>query len=136
MGATDLGHRIHHVAQMHVRVRHREVADRPFFAQRALEARALALGEIQAEAHRVGHGEDVGKQDGGVQLEACQRLQRDLAGQLRVLAQLQEAAGAAPGLVVLGQVASGLAHQPDRGVVDGLAQQGTQEGVVLGAGRG
>jgi C4-dicarboxylate-specific signal transduction histidine kinase len=55
---------------------------------------------------------------------------------LRVLAQLQEAAGAAPRLVVLGQVAAGLAHQPDRGVIHGLAQQCAQEGVVLGAGRG
>ena len=32
-------------------------------AHRALELRPLALGEIEAEAHRVGHGQDVGEQD-------------------------------------------------------------------------
>jgi hypothetical protein len=36
---------------------------------------------------------------------------------------LQEAAGPPAGLVVLGQVAAGLAHQPDGGVLDRLAQQ-------------
>jgi hypothetical protein len=61
---------------------------------------------------------------------------RHFAGHLRVLAQLQEAAGAAPGLVVFGEIAAGLAHQPDRRVLDGLAQQCAEEVVVLGTGRG
>jgi hypothetical protein len=59
-------------------------------AQRALELRAFAVGEVQAQAHRVGHGEDVGEQDRGVQREARQRLQRDFAGHLRVLGQARK----------------------------------------------
>ena len=64
-------------------------------AHRPLELRAFALDEIQAQAHRVGHGEDVGEQDRGVEREARQRLQRDFAGELGVLGHRQEAAGAA-----------------------------------------
>ena len=59
------------------------------------------------------------------------RLQRDLGGELRILGQAQERAGARARGAVLRQVAPRLAHQPHRGVVGRLAQQRTQEGVVL-----
>jgi hypothetical protein len=59
-------------------------------ADRTLELRAFAVSEVQAEAHRIGHGEDVGKQDRGVELEPRQRLQRDLAGQFRGLGQARK----------------------------------------------
>src|SRR5690606_15386772 len=38
------------------------------------------------------------------------------------------------GGAILRQVASGLAHQPDRRAVDGFAAQGTQEAIVLQGG--
>ena len=89
--------------------------------------------EAQAQAHRIGHGEDVAEQDRRVQRVALQRLQRDLGGELRVRRQAHEAAGALARGLVLGQVAAGLAHQPDRRVLGRLAQAGAQEGVVAAA---
>ena len=50
------------------------------------EARAFALGEAQAQAHRIGHGEDVAEQDRGVERVAVQRLQRDLGGVVGLVA--------------------------------------------------
>ena len=95
------------------------------------ELRAFALGKRQAQAHRVGDGEDVGEQDRGVELEALQRLQGDFAGELGVLRQAHEAAGALAGGAVLRKVAAGLAHYPDRGGVGRFAAQGAQEAIVL-----
>ena len=128
---TDLGDGVHHVAQFEVGIGHGQIANFPLFLQRAFELRAFTFGEVQAKAHGVRHGKDVGEQDGGVEVVAGQGLQSDLAGQAGVLAQIEEAAGAFARLAVFGQVAAGLAHQPDRGVVGGLAQQRAQEGVVL-----
>ena len=79
----DFADRIHHIAQLRIRIGHRQIADRPFVAQRPLELRTFAFGEVQAQAHRVGDGEDVGKQDRRIEFEARQRLQRHLAGQCR-----------------------------------------------------
>src|SRR5690606_25266328 len=104
------------------------VDDRPF------EARPLALGEVQAEAHRVGNGEDVREEDRGVERKALQRLQRDFARELVIAAQVEEAARTSAGGAVLGQVATGLAHQPHGRVLGGLAPQRAQEGIVLQGG--
>jgi hypothetical protein len=100
--------------------------------QRVGELRAFAGAEAQAQAHGVGHGQDVGEQDGRIQLVAVQRLQRHVGGVLRVGGQAHEAvARRHAGGLVLRQVAAGLAHQPDGGVGGGLAQAGPQEGVVV-----
>jgi hypothetical protein len=80
-------------------------------------------GEGQAQAHGVGHGQDVAEQDGGVQRVTLQRLQRDFGGVVHVGGQAHEAAGLGARGAVLGQVAPGLAHQPQGRVVGGLAQQ-------------
>src|SRR5690606_18489977 len=104
------------------------VDDRPF------EARPLALGEVQAEAYRVGNGEDVREEDRGVERKALQRLQRDFARELVIAAQVEEAARTSAGGAVLGQVATGLAHQPHGRVLGGLAPQRAQEGIVLQGG--
>jgi hypothetical protein len=87
--------------------------------------KALALGEIEPEPHRVRHREDVREQDRGVEREAVERLQRHLAGEIRVHAQVHEAAGLLPRGAVLGQVSPGLAHHPHRGDIDRLAEEGT-----------
>ena len=91
---------------------------------RALEAGTLAFAEVEAQAHGVGDGEDVGEENGGIQGEALQGLEGDFAGQLRVHAQIHEAAGARAGGPVLGEIAAGLAHHPHRGDVHRLALQG------------
>jgi hypothetical protein len=62
-----------------------------------LAKRALALGEGQAQAHGVGHGQDVAEQDGRVQREALQRLQRDFGGVVHIGGQAHEAAGLGAG---------------------------------------
>src|SRR5262249_53721457 len=74
-----------------------------------------------------------GEQDRCVERVARDRLQRDLAGQLRRLAQVDETAGTRAGRAVLRQVAAGLAHDPDRRAVDTLAPQGADEAMFLHA---
>ncbi|OIQ72645.1 hypothetical protein GALL_457280 [mine drainage metagenome] len=127
----DLADRIDDILQVAGGIRHGQVADFPLFAQRTLELGAFALGEIQPKPHRVRHGEDVGEQDGGVQRESRQRLQRHFGGEIRVLAQIEKAAGALARGIVFRQVAAGLAHHPYRRVLSGLTQQRPQESVVL-----
>jgi hypothetical protein len=73
----------------------------------------------------------VREQDRRVQRVAVQRLQGDLAGELRVHAQAHEVAGLGAAGAVLRQVAAGLAHHPHRGDVYGLLEQCTQETIVL-----
>jgi hypothetical protein len=107
-----------------------QLRDRGFVAQRVREARPLALGEAQPQAHRIGHGQDVGEQDRRVERIAIDRLQRDLGGEGRVGGQAHEAAGARTRRAVLGQIAPRLPHQPHRRVLGGLAQTGAQEDVV------
>ena len=72
-------HRVDHVAQL-VRIGHGQSRDVRLVAHGPLEPRAFALGEIQAQAHRVGHGQDVGEQDRRVERKALERLQRDFGG--------------------------------------------------------
>ncbi len=132
---TDQAHRVHHVAKVLFHVRHRQPGDGGFITHRVAELRAFAFDEVQLQAHRIGNGEDVREQDGCVQRESAQRLQRDFAGDLRVLGHGQEAAGLGPGCAVLRQVAAGLAHQPDGGAVHRFAAQGAQQAIVAeGAG--
>ena len=46
-------------------------------AHRALELRAFAFDEVQPQAHRVGHGEDVREQDRGVEVDFQPNLGKD-----------------------------------------------------------
>jgi hypothetical protein len=132
---ANLGDRIEYIAQA-VEVGRAQCLHRRLVAQGALELRPFAVGEIQAEAHRVGHRQDVGEQDGGVQRVARQRLQRDFGRVIRVLRKAQERTGAGAGGAVFGQVAASLAHQPEWCVIGRLAQQRAQESVVLECGEG
>ena len=133
-GTADLTHRIHDVAQVVVGIRRSQVVDRPFLAQGTLETRTLAFGEVEAQAHGIGHRQDVREQDGGIQVVAGQGLQGHFAGQGRGFAQVQEVAGPLAGLAVFRQVTAGLAHQPEGGVIGRFLEQGAQEGVVAGSG--
>ena len=121
-GTPDGRHTVHDIAQFGIDIRHCQSTNRGFVAHRVAELRALALGEIQAEPHRIGDGEDVGKQNRGIKRIALERLKGHLAGELGRLAQGEETAGPLAGGVVFGEVAAGLAHQPDRGVIGGFAQ--------------
>jgi len=115
-----------------VRVGNRQRFDVSQGADDLLETRAFAGLEVQALAHGVRDREDIGEQDGRVQLRvAVQRLQGDFAGELRVHAQAHEVAGLGTAGAVFRKVATGLAHHPHWGDVHGLLEQGTKETVVL-----
>ena len=63
-----------------------------FVLQRVGKFRAFAFGKIEAQAHGIGHGEDVGEEDGGIEAEAVDGLEGYFGGQLGVFAQIQKAA--------------------------------------------
>ena len=118
------------IAELVFDVRHGQLGDGFRRTHRMLELRAFAGHEMQAQAHGLGDSQDVREQNRCIQIEAPQRLQRDLAGQLRVLAQVEKAAGLLAQRSILRQVTTGLAHEPDRGRIDGLARQRAQETIV------
>jgi len=93
---------------------------------------------VEADAHGLERQQDVGEDDGGVQLEAAQRLQGDLGGDVGAHAHLQERELLADG-AVFGQVAARLTHEPHRRRVDGNAGAGIEKShghpLVVGAGR-
>ena len=98
-------------------------------AHRVVDQRPLALDELQAQAHPLQRRQDVGKDDSGVQIERVDRLHGDLAGQLRRLDQFEDGVAFAQ-RAVLGHVAAGLAHQPDRRCIHRLAAAGAQEATI------
>ena len=126
--------RVEDVAQP-LQVGRRQRTHSALVAQRPLERRALALREAQSQPHRVGHREDVGKDDRGVERKAPDRLQRHLACELGRLREREEASGLEPRLVVFGEVAPRLPHDPHRRVRRRLAQQCPQEDIVRHGGR-
>ena len=79
-----------------------------------LELRAFALLEPDFLAERIGHHQDVGKDDRRIEPEAADRLQRDLDGLVRRVAEFEERSRRGADGAILRQVAPGLTHQPDR----------------------
>ena len=82
------------------------------FADRVVDHRAFALGELQVHAHRLQDRQQVGEDDRGVHAQARHGGTHHLAAQRRVLAQFQEG-GLGPHLAVLRHVPARLPHQPD-----------------------
>ncbi len=82
-----------------------------------------------AEPDGRGRHDDVGVQDGGVDAVAPDGLEGDLHRPIGVGDGIEDRSGAAH-LVVLGQRAAGLSHEPDGGGVDGLASAGAEEAGV------
>ena len=72
---------------------------------------------------------DVAEHDRRIEGHAAERLQGDLDGQLGLADRLEDVS-LPPGLAVLGEVPAGLAHEPDRGPVDRLAPERSEETVV------
>ena len=89
-------------------------------AHRPLDRRAFALDEVERNAHRLERQQQIGEQDGGVDLDPPDGLQRDFGRQIRRAAQLQKCVVLAEG-AVFRHVASGLPHEPDGRAVDGFA---------------
>ena len=91
------------------------------------KVRAFPGKELQILAHRIGHDQDVGKQDRTVEAIAPDRLQGDLGRRRAVIDQRQEAALLFAQGAVFRQIAPGLAHQPDRPWPQVLAKKGAKE---------
>src|SRR5690606_15604767 len=115
-GKTDQGHaavqgrtngadRLHHITETVFHIRYRQRVDISFGAHGLAETRAFAGFEIQAETHRIGKGEDVGKQDGGVERVAGRLVMRNVAEQLRVGQRLHKPAVTSAAAEVLRRIA-------------------------------
>ena len=92
-----------------------------------IEPRPLALDEADLLAERVRDHEDVGEQDRGVEIEAPDRLERDLGRGFGRIAEIEEAARLGAKLAIFGKIASRLPHQPDRRRPEGFARKRFQE---------
>ena len=101
---------------------------------RRRELRA-SLVELHLDPHRREGDEDVGEEDDAVHPEAPEGLHRDLDGRRHVGAEVEEGEALAH-LAVLGEVAAGLAHEPDGRQVHGAAEGGVDEALAGGAGIG
>ena len=89
----------------------------------------FALDEVERYAERFKRQQQVREEDRGVDLDTVDGLQRHLGREFRLPADLQQGVPGADG-AVLGHVAAGLPHEPDRGVVGRQAPAGAQEGVI------
>ena len=118
-----------HVAERFARLEPAQPGDVVRRADRLVDDRAFALDEIERDAERLERQEQIREEDGGVDLDAVDRLQRHLGGQLRLAADVEQGVPLAD-RAVLGHVASRLAHEPDRRAVDGLAPAGAEKAVV------
>ncbi len=117
------------VAQRLLDVRQAQSRDVLAPPHRTRERRAVAAHELQLGAHRFEWQQDVGEQDGGVDAQACDGLQRRLGGELGSLAESQEI-DPLPQRAILREIAAGLAHDPHRPALGRLAPAGPQEEVV------
>ena len=59
------------------------------------------------------HHENIGKDDGGVEAEAADRLQRHLGREFGIVDEVEKPACLFPHGAIFRQVASGLAHHPE-----------------------
>ncbi len=128
---ADGGHGTHDVIEITLDIRHAQRRDFLGSPHCLAEFRAFAGLEVKAQPHGIRDGQDVGEQDGGIQREALQRLQRHLAGTRGVHAQVHEATGLTADFAIFRQIAASLAHHPDGSTVDRLTGQRAQEAIIL-----
>jgi hypothetical protein len=82
---------------------------------------------VQGLAQRGGDLRKVREENGGIEREAADRLQGDLDSVLGRIAKPHHAPGGLTDPVILGQVASGLPHQPYRRPLSTLSRERAQE---------
>ena len=96
---------------------------------RMVDRRSFALDEIKRQPHRREGQQQIREQDRRIDVDEIDRLHRDSGGQLRLGADLQQRVTLTQ-RTVLGHVAPGLAHEPDRRGVYGLTPAGAEEAIV------
>ena len=79
-----------------------------------LQHRSLAFLEGNLLPERVRHHQNVGKEDRSIEAIAPDRLQGHFLGELRRVAEIEKATCLCPDLAILRQIASCLAHHPER----------------------
>ena len=84
-----------------------------------IEPWAFAGFETDIAPERVGDDENIREDDRGIEVEAADRLQGHFGSEFGCEAQVEESPGPGADFTVFRQIASGLAHHPDRR--DGLA---------------
>jgi len=94
--------------------------------------RPLAFHKLQLDAHALQRRQNVGKDDGRIQIEGLERLERHLDRQIWRLDHFQNRVFFTH-LAVLGHVAAGLTHEPDGCAVHGFAPAGAEESMRHGA---
>jgi hypothetical protein len=87
------------------------------------------VDELELEAHGLYRQQQVGEDDGSVDIQDLDGLQRDLRGQVGALADIQDASLGAD-VAVLFHVTAGLPHKPDRPNVGRPAAAGIQESTI------
>jgi hypothetical protein len=121
-GLEHVGHRLARVPQLELRNLLR--------AAQGLPDHGPGL-EVDVHARAEQRDEDVREYDHGLGPEQVERLERHLHGGVHVAAQLEKREPLAHASV-LGQVAPGLSHQPDRGTVHGRAATRAQQTLAGG----
>ena len=77
-----------------------------------IETGTVALDEPHTLAQRVRHQQDVGKQDGRIEIKTRQRLKRYFCGKIRRITELEERSRSGSHLAIFGKIAASLAHEP------------------------
>src|SRR5690606_25451375 len=90
------------------------------------------VAELELHPHGLHGDQDVREDDGGIHAQALDRLHRHLGGEVGVLAQVEEGERLTD-RPVLGEVAAGLAHDPDGRGVGGLSARGAKQAIIHGA---
>jgi hypothetical protein len=83
----------------------------------------MALGEPDIPLHCIGNDQDIGKQNGGIEAIAADRLQCHFDGVLRGVAEIEKTPCLCPRLPIFREIASCLSHQPERRRGEALATQ-------------
>ena len=124
--ALDLADGLEHVRQRLARLEPAQPIDVGLRLDRVLDRGSFAVDEIEPDAHRLERQQQIGEQDRRIDFDAAHRLERDLGGEVRRAAQLQQRVPLAQ-RAVLAHVPAGLPHEPDRRGVDRLAAAGAEE---------
>ena len=128
-GVAYRGDRIKDVFEF-VHVGHVECCHTLLIAHGFFKSGTFPQGKAQTQAHGIGHGQDVTEQNRCIQRVALQWLQGDLGGVVDIGGQAHEAAGTRARGAILGQITTGLTHEPHGRVGGGLAPAGFDKGVV------
>src|SRR5690606_9937929 len=117
--------RLEHITEPLFRLTNPKFFDRRAITHGRVDDRAFAFFERERRAHRLERQEDVREEDGRIDAEP-KRLERHLERELRRLADLEERVFF-PERTVLGHVAAGLTHEPNRRHIHGLTTTGAQK---------